>query len=471
MTVPQAEVLGLTLPDPELRWNERARPLRLRRDRLHRAVRGHQGQRPVQRAADRAPPPRPRRRRLGPRGRRAPTPTSSGRAARARRPCGMSDRPRTGRCWEVFVRAARPQPHARRQPARARRRDGAAQRPRPLHPPPGGRVDLGRPGRRRSPRAARTRRTRSSTRPPTRSTGTRRSTTSPRGSSTCERRPRDDLSTLRRSALRPTTRWSRAQRMGEWIAAAPQLEEDVALGNIALDLLGQARALLTYAGEVEGAGRDEDDAGLPARRARVPQRASSSSCRTATSASRSRGCWSSRRTSTSCTAALQRVDRRDARGRRGQGGQGGRLPPRPRDPVDAAARRRHRRVAPADAGGPRRRVAVRRRAVRVRRRWSRGWSRDGVAVDPAALERAGPGVRRRRARRGDADPAPDRRPPHAAAAAASTPSTWATCSPRCSTSPARTRGRRGERDRPTLAHRGRAWRGRRGRCSTPRCRC
>ncbi len=50
-----------------------------------------------------------------------------------------------------------------------------------------------------------------------------------------------------------------AQRMGEWIAAAPQLEEDVALGNIALDQLGQARALLTYAGEVEGPGRDEDD--------------------------------------------------------------------------------------------------------------------------------------------------------------------------------------------------------------------
>ncbi|CAA9355714.1 MAG: 1,2-phenylacetyl-CoA epoxidase, subunit C [uncultured Nocardioidaceae bacterium] len=49
-----------------------------------------------------------------------------------------------------------------------------------------------------------------------------------------------------------------AQRMGEWIAASPQLEEDVAMGNIALDQLGQARALLTYAGEVEGAGRDED---------------------------------------------------------------------------------------------------------------------------------------------------------------------------------------------------------------------
>ena len=49
-----------------------------------------------------------------------------------------------------------------------------------------------------------------------------------------------------------------AQRMGEWIAAAPQLEEDVALGNIALDLLGQARSLLSYAGQLEGAGRDED---------------------------------------------------------------------------------------------------------------------------------------------------------------------------------------------------------------------
>ena len=50
-----------------------------------------------------------------------------------------------------------------------------------------------------------------------------------------------------------------AQRTAEWIAAAPQLEEDVALGNIGLDQLGQARSLLTYAGELEGAGRTEDD--------------------------------------------------------------------------------------------------------------------------------------------------------------------------------------------------------------------
>lgn len=50
-----------------------------------------------------------------------------------------------------------------------------------------------------------------------------------------------------------------SHRLGEWAARAPELEEDVALTNIGLDLLGQARTLLTYAGEVEGAGRTEDD--------------------------------------------------------------------------------------------------------------------------------------------------------------------------------------------------------------------
>ena len=47
--------------------------------------------------------------------------------------------------------------------------------------------------------------------------------------------------------------------MGWWISRAPELEEDVALANIGLDQLGQARTLLAYAGEVEGAGRGEDD--------------------------------------------------------------------------------------------------------------------------------------------------------------------------------------------------------------------
>ena len=50
-----------------------------------------------------------------------------------------------------------------------------------------------------------------------------------------------------------------AQRLGEWISRAPQIEEDMALGNVALDLLGQARKLLTRAGELDGTGRSEDD--------------------------------------------------------------------------------------------------------------------------------------------------------------------------------------------------------------------
>jgi ring-1,2-phenylacetyl-CoA epoxidase subunit PaaC len=44
------------------------------------------------------------------------------------------------------------------------------------------------------------------------------------------------------------------QRLGEWCGHAPILEEDIALTNMALDLIGQSRALLTLAGQVEGRG-------------------------------------------------------------------------------------------------------------------------------------------------------------------------------------------------------------------------
>ena len=50
-----------------------------------------------------------------------------------------------------------------------------------------------------------------------------------------------------------------AQRLGGWISRAPQIEEDMALGNIGLDLLGQARVLLTRAGDLDGTGRSEDE--------------------------------------------------------------------------------------------------------------------------------------------------------------------------------------------------------------------
>ena len=49
-----------------------------------------------------------------------------------------------------------------------------------------------------------------------------------------------------------------AQRLGEWCGHGPVLEQDIALTNISLDLLGQARMLFTYAGELEDRGRTED---------------------------------------------------------------------------------------------------------------------------------------------------------------------------------------------------------------------
>jgi len=48
------------------------------------------------------------------------------------------------------------------------------------------------------------------------------------------------------------------QRLAQWCGHAPVLEEDIALTNIALDHIGQARALLALAGQMQGLGRDED---------------------------------------------------------------------------------------------------------------------------------------------------------------------------------------------------------------------
>ena len=48
------------------------------------------------------------------------------------------------------------------------------------------------------------------------------------------------------------------QRLGEWIGHAPALEEDLALANIALDLLGQARYLLSHAAQLQGGGTEDD---------------------------------------------------------------------------------------------------------------------------------------------------------------------------------------------------------------------
>ena len=176
MTVPQAEVLGLTLPDPELRWNDERGHYDFgavdftelfevikgngpcNRERMAHRVGAHEDGAWVREAAAAY--------------------AAKQRAAKRRR---ARHEPRLAAVGGLRPVAARAVARPRRLAARPRRRDGAAQRPRRLHPPAGGRLDLGGAGRRRSSRPARTRRTRSSTRPPTRSTGTRRSTTCPRG--------------------------------------------------------------------------------------------------------------------------------------------------------------------------------------------------------------------------------------------------------------------------------------------------
>ena len=82
MTVPQAEKLGVTLPDPDLQVERRARAPRLRIGGLGRVHGGHQGQRTVQRAADRAAARRPKTRAHGCARPPWPTPPSTGSGSR-----------------------------------------------------------------------------------------------------------------------------------------------------------------------------------------------------------------------------------------------------------------------------------------------------------------------------------------------------------------------------------------------------
>src|SRR4051794_33400071 len=107
--------------------------------------------------------------------------------------------------------------------------------------------------RSRSPPAAPTSRTASSTRLRTRPTGTRPSTRSPVTSTSESTAVAGYALALADDAL------IASHRLSEWVARSPELEEDVALANIALDLLGQARLLLTYAGELSGPPLSEDD--------------------------------------------------------------------------------------------------------------------------------------------------------------------------------------------------------------------
>ena len=141
-----------------------------------------------------------------------------------------------------------------------------------------------------------------------------------------------------------------SHRLQQWVTRAPELEDELAIANIGLDLLGQARLLLTRAGEVEERRPRRGRPGLPARR-----RPTSATCG-----------WPSAPTTTSphlvarllvfATWRLALLDRLTASARPGagrdrrEGRQGADLPPRVRGPVGGPARRRHRAVPRPHAG-------------------------------------------------------------------------------------------------------------------------
>ena len=327
-----------------------------------------------------------------------------------------------------------PGPQALRQPARGRREDGDADGARRLHAPPGRLQRLGgalRPDRGQRPgRQGHVLRSggRQGLPPPDLLRAARSRSTTCEGTTRCKHPSNSTAappcSTCCASA---TPAWSSRQRLGEWCGHAPVLEEDIALANIALDLVGQARALLTHAGAARGPRPRRGPARLPARRARLLQPARWSSCRAATSPSPCCATrWSPPGSSCCGSGWPTSSDARAGRHRR-QGGEGGALPPAARRRLGRAPGRRHRRIARAHA---RRRSAqlwpLLRRAVRRRRGRRRGRA-------PAAWARAGRELQRRLARRDAArcstrprSQLPAEHAPSAApASAACTASTWA----------------------------------------------
>ena len=118
-----------------------------------------------------------------------------------------------------------------------------------------------------------------------------------------------------------------SHRLQQWLTRAPELEEETALANIALDLLGQARMLLTRAGRADGTGRSEDDlaffrAEAEFRNVRLVERVG----RRLRRAGRTTAGLLHLATGAARPAA--HVQRPCAGGHRRQGGQGTHLPPR-----------------------------------------------------------------------------------------------------------------------------------------------
>ena len=154
-------------------------------------------------------------------------------------------------------------------------------------------------------------------------------------------------------------------RLSEWCGHAPMLEEDMALANMGLDLLGQARELYTYAAKVEGKGNDEDKFAYlrdvrQYRNLLLLEQPNGDFARTMV-----------RQFFYSAFAdlywrAMMKSARCDAGRDRGQVGKGKRLSLAPFLGMDRPARRRHRGEPSPRAGGDRRSLGLHRRDVRGR---------------------------------------------------------------------------------------------------------
>ena len=153
-----------------------------------------------------------------------------------------------------------------------------------------------------------------------------------------------------------------AQRLSEWVANAPELEEEVALANTALDLLGQARVLLARAAHL-GAGADED--ALAFQRAEAEFR-NVALAEIGDDLDFARAVARLLIFSTWRLALLERLVTSRDPVLAAVAGKGVKELAYHRDhaaQLDGPARRRHRRLAHPHAGRARRRLALRRRAV------------------------------------------------------------------------------------------------------------
>ncbi len=227
-------------------------------------------------------------------------------------------------------------------------------------------------------------------------------------------------------------------RLSEWCGHAPSLEEDMALANIGLDLLGQARSLYSYAAEVEAAGHDED---AFAYLRDAPQ------YRNLLLLEQPNGDFAQtmvRQFFYSAFAdpywrAMMRVDRPDAGRHRRQERERERLPPPPQQRVDDPPGRRHGGEPPPGAGRGGRAVALHRRDVRA---GGRGLARRSRSMRrPCATGGGAPWTISWHRRRSPCRPAPGCT---AAGARGGIPSISAPCWRKCSTSSAATPARGGE---------------------------